>query len=95
VNYLNPAAFTVNPAGTFGNVQKGEFIGPHYVDWDASLFRDFPIHKALVFQLRAEYFDVLNHTNFSDPATTTGSSLGRITGSSDPRIAQFAAKVTF
>jgi hypothetical protein len=94
-NWLNPNNFATNATGTFGNAQKGEFIGPRYVDWDTSLFRDFPLHKQLVLQLRAEYFDVLNHTNFLDPTTTTGSSLGRITGSNDPRIAQFAAKLNF
>ena len=27
-NFLNPAAFSVNPVGTFGNVQEGCFQGP-------------------------------------------------------------------
>lgn len=101
-SYLNPAAFTVNPAGTFGNVQKGEFTGPQYSDWDVGLIRSFPLHERLNLQFRAEYFNVLNHTNFGDPTTTTGSSLGRITGTNsvngtagDPRIAQFALKLLF
>lgn len=98
-NYLNPAAFAYNAAGTFGNVQKGQFIGPRYDDWDTSLIRTFPLHEALNLQFRAEYFDVLNHTNFLDPTTTytsgSSSSFGRITGSNDPRIAQLALKLEF
>ena len=95
VDFLNPAAFKNNPVGTFGNAQKGAFIGPRYVDWDTSLFRDFPLHKQVALQFRAEYFDVLNHTNFLDPGTTYTSSFGRITGSNDPRIAQLALKLSF
>lgn len=99
VNWFNPNVFETNPVGTFGNVQKGQFIGPRYVDWDTSLFRDFPLHKQVGLQFRAEYFDVLNHTNFLDPSTTytsgTSSSFGRVTGSNDPRIAQLALKLNF
>lgn len=99
VNYLNPAAFALNAPGTFGNTAKGEFIGPRYDDWDTSLIRTFPLYERLNLQFRAEYFDVLNHTNFLDPTTTftsgSSSSFGRITGSNDPRIAQLALKLQF
>jgi hypothetical protein len=98
-SYLNPNAFAVNPAGTFGDTQKGQFSGPQYSDWDVSLIRYFPLHEQLNLQFRAEYFDVLNHTNFSDPTTTytsgSSSSFGRITGANDPRIAQLSLKLQF
>jgi hypothetical protein len=104
-NYLNPGAFITNPAGTYGNVQKGEFTGPQYVDWDTSLARMFPVNERLYFQLRAEYFNVLNHTNFGDPNTTTNSTFGQITSTNpqnsastaqyQPRIAQFSLKMVF
>jgi hypothetical protein len=38
---------------------------------------------------------MLNHLNFNDPATGTGSSLGRITGAMDPRIGQLSLKLFF
>jgi hypothetical protein len=57
-------------------------------------------------QFRAEYFNVLNHTNLGDPNTTTNSTFGRITSTSpqnwagtapqnDPRIAQLSLKLVF
>jgi hypothetical protein len=46
-------------------------------------------------EFRAEYFNVLNHTNFNDPDTSTGSSLGRITGAMDPCIGQLSLKLSF
>lgn len=102
-SFLNPASFTNNPAGTYGNVKKGAFVGPQYADWDATMGRKFPIKEGIVLQFRAEYFNVTNHTNFGDPNTTYNGTFGRITStapqnsnySNDPRIAQFSLKLVF
>lgn len=102
-SYLNPASFTNNPVGTYGNAQKGAYVGPQYMDWDVSLARFFPFNERTSLQFRAEYFNVLNHTNFGDPNTTTNSTFGRITSTSpqnanftnDPRIAQLSLKLLF
>jgi hypothetical protein len=85
---------------------KGSFVGPHYVDWDVSLTRRFPITERTYFLFEADYFNVLNHTNLGDPNTTLGSTFGQITSTSpqnwtatapqnDPRIAQLSLKFTF
>jgi hypothetical protein len=108
-NWLNPASFSVNPAGTFGNVKKGSFRGPGYADWDVSAARNFSFGERTSLQFRAEYFNLLNHTNLGDPGTTDNSTFGRITSTSpqnwaasttgapqnDPRIAQFSLKLIF
>jgi hypothetical protein len=108
--YLNPAAFTVNttyaanPALAYGNVIKGSFVGPRYTDWDASLHRYFNFTEKVRLQFRAEYFNLMNHTNFGDPGTSVGSpsTFGKITGTtsnngfnSEPRIAQLSLKLEF
>lgn len=106
VSWLNPAAFSNPASGGFGNVAKGEFVGPHYVDWDASLAREFRFTERTYLTFRAEYFNLMNHTNLGDPGTTVGSSLGEITSTSpqnwsgtapqnDPRIAQLSLKLSF
>ena len=82
---------------------KGSFTGPGYTDWDAALHRYFPITEGINLQFRAEYFNILNHTNFGDPGTSlSSSSFGRITGTTgnngftnDPRIAQLSLKLNF
>jgi hypothetical protein len=102
-SYLNPASFIANTPGTYGSQVKGSFSGPSYVDIDMSISRNFPIHERLYLQFRAEYFNILNHTNFGDPNTTLGSTFGQITGTApqlgaaanDPRIAQFSLKLNF
>ncbi len=105
--FLNPAAFSSNPVGTYGNVQKGAFRGPRYTDWDVSLAKSFPIHGSFYAQFRAEYFNILNHTNLGDPNTTfnpaTNNTFGQITSTApqnsnytnDPRIAQLSLKLVF
>jgi len=106
VSWLNQTAFSNPAAGTFGNVVKGSFVGPHYVDWDATLVRKFPITERTYFRFEADYFNLMNHTNLGDPGTTVGSSLGKITSTSpqlwagtapqnDPRIAQLGLKLIF
>lgn len=102
-SYLNPASFTNNAPGTFGSIKKGSFVGPQYVDWDASLARSFSFNERTYLQFRAEYFNLLNHTNFGDPNTTNNATFGQITSTSpqnsnytnDPRIAQLSLKLVF
>jgi hypothetical protein len=95
-SFLNPASFTANAAGTYGNIVKGSFVGLRYTDVDLSIARSFPITEAAALQFRAEYFNLFNHTNFGDPGTTLGGTFGEVTGTAgDPRIAQFSLKLNF
>jgi hypothetical protein len=101
-SYLNPANFSQNPgfasnlALTYGNIVKGSFVGPRFTSWDVSVIRAFPIHEALQMEFRAEFFNVLNHTNFGDPqASQTNGAFGRITSANDPRIGQLSLKLDF
>ena len=73
-SWLNPAAFSNPAAGGFGNVAKGSFVGPHYVDWDGSIARKFPFGERVGLTFRADYFNLFNHTNLGDPNTTCGTS---------------------
>lgn len=95
-NYLDPTAFATPALDTFGNIKKDSFVGPRYTDWDASLTRNFAIHEATSLQFRAEYFNLMNHTNLGDPnLTQTSASFGRIGSDIAPRIAQLSAKFVF
>ena len=96
VGYLDPTAFATPALDTFGNVKKDSFVGPRYIDWDASLTREFPIKDATRLNFRAEYFNLLNHTNLSDPSLSqTSASFGRISSDISPRIAQLSLKLLF
>ncbi len=70
--YTGPAA----PSGTqfcsnvVGNSGRNRFYGPKLTELDMSLFKNVKvpiISDAFNIQLRAEFFNVLNHTNFLSP----------------------------
>ena len=95
-DYLDTTKFSLPVPGHFGNISKGTFRAPKYVDWDASVARTFPINDRLNLQFRADYFNLLNHTNFLAPVNSlSGAGFGGITSANDPRIAQLSGKLSF
>ena len=104
VSYLNPAAFVTvftnssYPLGTYGNIGKGAFTGPSFVTWDVGALKNFALtpSERVRLQFHAEFFNVLNHTNLSNPnLTSNAAAFGTITACSDPRIGQLALKLIF
>jgi hypothetical protein len=95
--WFNRAAFAVNPNGTFGETRRGEFFGPNRQTVDLGLFKRFRFTEDLNLQFRAEFFNLFNTVNFSNPNTTvnTAATFGRITSAEDPRIMQFGLKFLF
>lgn len=94
--WVNASAFVPNPLGTFGNAGYNSLIGPGLFDLDTNLTRLFKVTEHQRFELRFEFFNVLNHVNFSNPVSSLKSSaFGLIQSAADPRILQLAAKYTF
>jgi hypothetical protein len=65
---------------------------------DASLFKQFPIREGASFEIRGEFFNILNTVNFGGPGTSIGnSSFGvvTLTQANDPRIGQLTARINF
>ena len=94
--WINPAAFATNGPGTFGTARMNSLLGPHYIDSDVSLTKPFRIREQQNLQLRFEFFNVFNHTNFQAPVNKlSSSSFGQIQASNPARIIQIAAKYNF
>jgi hypothetical protein len=98
--YLNPAAFAIPAAGTFGNCAPRAFHGPGLENADLSLFKQFFLAERWKLELRSEFFNSFNHPNFTNPnSSITASSLGsfgRVFNTvTDPREIQFAMKLYF
>jgi Carboxypeptidase regulatory-like domain len=72
--WFNPAAFTAPYPGTFGNVGRDTLNGPGLADLDLSLSKSTTIREGLRAQFRAEFFNVLNHSNFTTPNAVVYSS---------------------
>jgi hypothetical protein len=65
---------------------------------DLSLFKQFHIHENTNFELRGEFFNVLNTPNFGGPNTSLGNSqFGAVTltQANDPRLTQITARINF
>jgi hypothetical protein len=76
---------------------------PFHPEVDASLFKQFLIHEGINFELRGEFFNLLNSPNFGGPSTTLGaanagsaaSASGVLTQASDSRIGQLTVRLNF
>ena len=98
--FINPAAFSLPPIGTFGTCAPRLFHGPGLENVDLSLFKHFPITERYMVELRGEFFNAFNHPNFTNPsASYSPSSLGSFgkvfATVNDPREIQLALKLYF
>lgn len=82
--------------GHFGDGSVGNVLGPGRYDWDFGLFKNTRINERFSTQLRAEFFNVWNHTSFSGFNNNISSATaGQVTGAHDPRIIQIGLKLYF
>jgi hypothetical protein len=105
--YFNKACFTTPPIigadgiGTaFGNSATGVANGPSQANLDLSLSKTIPLHwpiEGSSLQFRAEFFNVFNHPQFSDPDNNFSSAtFGVISSTSvNPRVGELALKFSF
>ena len=79
---LNPAAFSIPPAGTQGSEPRNDISGFGLTQLDFSLARKFLITQRLNLQFRADAFNALNHPNFTNPVATIGSGVQHLSSES-------------
>jgi hypothetical protein len=51
----------------YGNLGRDALHGPPFKQWDLAIYKNTAITEWLKMQLRAEFFNVLNHPNFANP----------------------------
>jgi hypothetical protein len=94
--FFNTSLFVPNAIGTFGNSGRNILRGPRFFSTDLGLIKDTNITERVKVQFRAEFFNVFNNVNFSDPGATVGTpGFGRITSAMDPRILQLTLELMF
>ncbi|HEY3928759.1 MAG TPA: TonB-dependent receptor [Candidatus Koribacter sp.] len=94
--------------GQFGNMRRNMFRGPGYQNVDMSLAKAFKLNERFSLQLRGEFFNIFNHTNFAGlsanlesgavgiPAYTPDvAESNPVVGSGGSRHIQLGAKVVF
>jgi len=106
--WFDPAAFTLQEAGTFGNTGRGDFTGPSLRTVDLAFVKQSPrvFGDAGRLEVRIEVFNVFNRANFGPPALIAFagnadgeqplSSFGRIrTTVTSARQMQLGIRITF
>jgi hypothetical protein len=87
------------PVATYGSLQRNSFRGPGLTNFDLSLEkRTNLVGERVQLLFRAEFFNVLNHTEFLaplNPVSVTSSLIGQVTSTRDARIGQLALKLVF
>jgi hypothetical protein len=94
---LDKAAYATPALGTFGNLARNTQPGFGINQWDIGFNKNFGIRwlgEQSRLQLRAEFFNFFNHTQFNNPfGTVNVGNFGLVNGTSDPRILQLAGKL--
>ena len=90
-------AFALQPLGTYGNAGRNTLRGPHTNVFDFAVIRDFRITEKTALEGRWEVFNLANTPIFAQPSNNLSSgAVGSITSlASDPRIMQFALRLSF
>lgn len=68
--WFNPATFSQEPIGTFGNVKRNFFHGPGFNYSNCAIYKNVPVGSAegaRYVQLRLEAYNAFNHANFANP----------------------------
>ena len=114
VQLLDPAMFKSPPSGQIGNLRRNTLYGPGFWNTDFGISRSFAISRlgeGRQLEVRAEAFNLFNHTNLNNPdrilnsktfgvATFGRQGFGSALPSASPlneqpRRIQFALKVHF
>jgi Carboxypeptidase regulatory-like domain/TonB-dependent Receptor Plug Domain/TonB dependent receptor len=83
---------------TYGSYRRNSITGPGLINLDMSISKTTAITERLKLEIRGDFFNILNHTEFNNPDTDIldqGFTFGQIQNSQSPRIIQVAARFSF
>jgi hypothetical protein len=78
---MGSAVMTPQDPLTFGNMRRNILRGPDFKNWDMSVTKLVAFNERVRMQLRAEFFNVLNHPNFFASSATSrvaGGTVGQL-----------------
>jgi Carboxypeptidase regulatory-like domain/TonB-dependent Receptor Plug Domain/TonB dependent receptor len=101
--WFNRCAFVV-PVNSFGDAGRNSLVGPKFVNFNFSIFKNFSITERWKLQFRTEIFNIFNHTNLGLPnqnvdllgggQITSTVNQAQLTAQTS-RLVQFALKLMF
>ena len=94
--WFDPTAYTVPAAGFQGTAGRNTLIGPSFKRVDFSLTKRFPFAGSRRVDFRVEVFNLLNTTNFGNPASNiSNATAGTITTADDGRNVQLSLRLNW
>jgi hypothetical protein len=94
--WFDTAAFAQPAPFHFGNAGLSLVTAPGLVNLDLSVLREFRFTERIRMQVRGEFFDALNHTNFGLPGHSfNGPGFGLISGARGARQIQVGVRIAF
>jgi len=51
----------------YGNLGRNALSGPTYKQWDFAIYKNTALTERMNLQIRADFFNILNHPNFANP----------------------------
>lgn len=96
-NWFNGAVYSQPEFGTFTNVGRNVVIGPGWNVWDMSFNKYFSLKEGVRFEVRADGFNVFNHTQFNAVGTSffTPATFGRVTSTRNERSFMVGGRLQF
>jgi hypothetical protein len=94
--WFDTLAFQAPAPFTFGNSPRAGLRGDSMQKIDLTLSKEFPVTERFDFELRAEFYNLLNHANFELPGHVFGASnFGAVLSADDPRAVQLGLRFSF
>jgi hypothetical protein len=101
-DWFSPSAFSAPASLAFGTASKGCIRGPGLNNFDGSILKNFGgipfiTKEGANLQLRFEFFNAFNHTEFQNLNLNYSSlsNFGQVSSVAPPRQLQFGARFTF
>jgi hypothetical protein len=95
--WFDPTAYVQPAFGTFSTVARNIMSGPGWNVWDMSFNKYFQIAESTRLEIRADGFNVFNHTQWDGVGTSffTPASFGRVTSTRNERSFMVGARLQF
>jgi hypothetical protein len=106
--FVMPTPREIPTESTPGITRSTMFRGPGTNNFDMAVNKNFPIREGMMFQVRVEAYNVMNHASFNKVDTTaifgassvvgssqTSPTLGNLTGDRGPRTMQLSGRFNF
>jgi hypothetical protein len=102
--YFDTSVFAVPAVGTIGNAARTVIRGPGTHNWDLTAYKNFSFRDRVRTQIRAEFYNAFNHTQWTSLDTTArfdaagrqvNTQLGQVTATRPARRVQLALRITF